>query len=147
MLLAQDGHGSLPSDTSSLPSGYLYKVEQLQPEMWDVSTEGHERSSSVPWLLLHLGHKLEMAAPSSQERSGFDIAALPHTLTACRGSSQPHPAPEGDSSVPYRGLLLLRVGIALIICAERGVSEGPARAQLSHHQQDHQPFFQGHGSP
>lgn len=71
MLLAQDGHGSLPSDTSSLPSGYLYKVEQLQPEMWDVSAEGHERSSSVPWLLLHLGHKLEMAAPSSQRKVGI----------------------------------------------------------------------------
>jgi len=94
---------------------------------------------------LHLGRKLEMAPLSSQETAGFNVSAPPCTLAACRdqfpgplGPSFPSTSqsagadrfaydtvlgedPEGDSNIPYRGLLLLRVRIAFVICAKRGV--------------------------
>lgn len=93
-------------------------------------------------------------------KKGQDLTSLHfHTHSQCAGAvpspSSPSTSPdamlgedsEGDSAVPYRGLFLLCVGIALIICAERRVSAGTTRAQLSHHQQHHQGFFQALAPP
>lgn len=138
-------------DISSLPSGYLYKVEQLQLEScragWDSRGAALYPACSCIW---DTNWKWQLPPP----KKGRDLTSLHFHTHSQHAQAVPSPSspstspnavlgedPEGNSAVPYRGLLLLCIGIALIICAERGVSAGTTQGSAL------TSFFQACGSP
>lgn len=113
---------------------------------WDASVVGHEPGRFVPWLsCIRERNWIRQLSPPKKWPDLMSVH-LTHTLAARRDQftaplrpSSPSTSPVsrrrlvcpcdrvlgedpgGVSAIPYRGLLLLRVRIAFIICAKRGV--------------------------